>query len=267
MSPKLADSAVRQGDAIDSRLPPVGGGATPAEQGVPDPLVVSAGRDRAVLVHRPAAHRRVPDAVLRPVDGRGHLQRRVSAPARDRDVQGLRVGARHQLRGARRVVRPSGPPLGGADVRRGDHGAPGPHLLHRRLPAAPRSQLGDRLTAADPGHVRGLLRLLAARRPALGHRPARGAVIDHAGHPADRHLAALGAVRRRLSRRHPHPAPVLHPHPDLPGHHAGAHRYSPGDGVVPEAHPVPRSGPHRNRMSSVCASCRCSPSSPGRSSR
>ena len=43
----------------------------------------------------------------------------------------------------------------------------------------------------------------------------------------------------------PHPAPVLHPHPDLPGHHAGAHRCPPGDGVVSEAHPVPRSGPNR----------------------
>ena len=73
-------------------------------------------------------------------------------------------------------------------------------------------------TASDPGHIRGLLRLLAARRPAVGHGHPRGAVIDHTGHPADRNLAALGAVRRRLSRRHPHPAPVLHPHPDLPGH-------------------------------------------------
>ncbi len=56
-------------------------------------------------LHRPAAHRRVPDAVLRPVDGRGHLQRRVSAAARRRDVEGLRVHAGHQLRGARRPVR------------------------------------------------------------------------------------------------------------------------------------------------------------------
>ena len=32
-----------------------------------------------------------------------------------------------------------------------DHGAPGPHLLHRRVPPSARNQLGDRLAAADPG--------------------------------------------------------------------------------------------------------------------
>ena len=31
----------------------------------------------------------------------------------------------------------------------------------------------------------------------------------------------------------------------LPGHHPGADRAAPGDGVVPEAHPVPGPGPHR----------------------
>ena len=46
------------------------------------------------------------------------------------------VDARHQLRGARRPVRPPGPPLGRADVLRLDHGAPGAHLLHRRVPPA-----------------------------------------------------------------------------------------------------------------------------------
>ena len=173
--PSLAEIAAEQGDDDRFALSPVGGGAPAAEQGVPDPLVVPAGRDRAVLVHRPADHRRLPDAVLRPVDGRGHLQRRVSAAARRRDVQGLRLHPRHQLRGARRPVRPAGPPLGGADVLRVDHGAPGPHLLHRGVPPSPRNQLGDRLAAADPVDVRGLLRLLAARRPAVRHRPARGA--------------------------------------------------------------------------------------------
>ena len=39
--------------------------------------------------------------------------------------------------------------------------------------AAARNELGDRLAAADPGDVRGLLRLLAARRPAVGHRDGR----------------------------------------------------------------------------------------------
>ena len=44
-----------------------------------------------------------------------------------------------------------------------------------RRPA--RGQLGDRLAAADPGDVRGLLRLLAARRPAVRHRPARRILV------------------------------------------------------------------------------------------
>ena len=35
-------------------------------------------------------------------------------------------------------------------------------------------------------------------------------------------------------------------HPAAPGNHPGAHRCSPRDGVVPEAHPVPRPGPHRD---------------------
>ena len=43
------------------------------------------------------------------------------------------------------------------------------------------AQLGHRLTAADPGDVRGILRLLAAGRPAVGPRAACGAVLDHAG--------------------------------------------------------------------------------------
>ncbi len=46
--------------------------------------------------------------------------------------------------------------------------------------------------------VRGLLRLLAARRPAVRHRPACRAFVDHTGNAGDRHLVALGAVRRRL---------------------------------------------------------------------
>ena len=230
-------------------LSPFGGGAQAAEQGVPDPLVVPAGRDRAVLVHRPADHRRLPDAVLRLVDGRGHLQRRVSAAARRRDVQGLRLHPRHQLRGARRPVRPAGPPLGGADVLRVDHGPPGAHLLHRGVPPSPRNKLGHRLAAADPVDVRGLLRLLAARRPAVRHRSARGPFLDLLGHAGDRHLAALGAVRWRFPVRRAGIScsadGILLPRMYalhillLPGNHLGAHRCSPGDAVVPEAHPLP----------------------------
>ena len=44
--------------------------AAPDEQGLPDALVVPAGRDRAVQLHRAAAVRHVPGAVLRPLHGR-----------------------------------------------------------------------------------------------------------------------------------------------------------------------------------------------------
>ena len=52
--------------------------------------------------------------------------------------------------------------------------------------------------------------------------------------------------------RHHHPAPVRAAHPASPGNHPGAHRRPPGDGVVPEAHPVPRPG-RTETTSSACA--------------
>ncbi len=51
-------------------------------------------------------------------------------------------------------------------------------------------------TVVDPGHVRGLLRLFAARRPVVGQRVARRPVLDHVGYAGDRDLVALGPVRR-----------------------------------------------------------------------
>ena len=46
-------------------------------------------------------------------------------------------------------------------------------VLHRRVPQAARGQLGHRPGADPRRHVRGLHRLLAARRPAVRHGPAR----------------------------------------------------------------------------------------------
>ena len=120
-------------------------------------------------------------------------------------------------------------------------------LFHRRVPPAARSQLGHRFAAADPGDVRGLLRLLAARRPAVGNRAARSVLVDHVGDAGDRHLAALGPVRRRLPRRHHHPAPVRAAHSVAARDHPGADRRAPGLRLVPEAHPVPRPRPHRTQ--------------------
>ena len=62
----------RRGRAVARRLalPPRRGNAASDQQGLPDPLVVPARRDRAVQLHHPADLGCVPDAVLRPVDGR-----------------------------------------------------------------------------------------------------------------------------------------------------------------------------------------------------
>ncbi len=63
-------------------------------QALSRPLVVHAGRDRAVLVHRAAAFRRHPDGVLRAVDEPGALRRHRSHQLQGiGDVQGLRVDA------------------------------------------------------------------------------------------------------------------------------------------------------------------------------
>ena len=205
MSPKLpkpnmAEIAAAQGEAIDSRYHPSAAVRRQLNKVFPTHWSFLLGEIALYSFIVAAAHRRLPVAVLRPVDGRNHLRRRLPTAARRGDVEGLRVDPRHQLRSARRPVRPPGPPLGGAVVRRGDHGAPGPHLLHRRVPPSARGQLGDRLAAADPGDVRGLLRLLTARRPAVGHRLAGGAELDLAGHAGDRHAGCTGRCSAATSR-------------------------------------------------------------------
>ena len=75
-------------------------------------------------------------------------------------------------------------PLGGRHLHRLHRRAHGPHLLHRRLPQAPRAQLAHRHHHADPGHPRGLHRLLAARRPDLGHRASASATPSPSRSPS-----------------------------------------------------------------------------------
>ena len=194
--PKLADIAAEQGRSDGPALPPVAPRCeAPAQQGLPDPLVVHARRDRAVFFIILLLTGVYLTLFFDPSMGEVVYTASINR-SRRRDVAGVRVRAEHQLRGARRPVRPADPPLGGTDVLRGDHGPHGPDLLHRRVPQAARSELGDRLALADPGDVRGLLRLLAARRPAVGDRAARRIVVDHHWESRDRHLVALGAVRR-----------------------------------------------------------------------
>ena len=67
------------------------------------------------------------------------------------------------------------------------------------------------------GPDRGLRRLLAAGRPAVGHRPAVRGRADP-GHPDDRHLGRVLRVRRASSPGRPDRAPALHgAHPADPG--------------------------------------------------
>ena len=84
------------------------------------------------------------------------------------------------------------------------------HLVRIFFTGAFRRPAGDQLDhrrhAADPGHRQRLRRLLAARRPAVGHRPAHR-LLHRAVDPGRRHVARVAAVRRRVPRaRHPQPA-------------------------------------------------------------
>ena len=69
------------------------------------------------------------------------------------------------------------------------------------------TQLDHRRRAADPGAARRFRRLLAARRPALWHRPP-DRPGHHALHPCRRHLPVLLRVRRGVPRHRLHPAPL-----------------------------------------------------------
>ena len=97
-----------------------------------------------------------------------------------------------------------------------DRRAPLPHLLHRRVPQAARDQLGRRRDAADPRDLQRLRRLLAPRRPAVGHRAAHR-LLHRARDPGDRHLGRVPRLRRRVpGPRHPLAA-LRDPRPADPG--------------------------------------------------
>ena len=85
-----------------------------------------------------------------------------------------------------------------------------------------------------------------------GTRPARRAVLDHAGHAGDRDLAALGAVRRRLPRQHPHPAAVFAAHPAVARDHPGADRRASGGSSGSRSTP---SSPARAAPSTTSSAC------------
>ena len=131
-----------------------------------------------------------------------------AAAARHPHVAGLRLDARHLLRRPRRPADAPDAPLGGDAVRRLDDDPPAARVLHRRVPQAPRAELGDRLPAPAARHARGVHRLLAPRRPAVGDRhPRRRRVRQGDARRGD--LRVVLPVRRRVPRRRDHPA-ALH---------------------------------------------------------
>ena len=75
----------------DERLGLATHGEEEAAQGLPGPLVLHARRDRAVELRRPAAHRRLPDAVVHAEHGRGPVQRLLRPAARRPHVRGVRL--------------------------------------------------------------------------------------------------------------------------------------------------------------------------------
>ena len=86
-------------------------------QGLPGPLVVHAGRDRPVELHRPAADRRLPDLVVRPEHGRNDVRGLLRPAARHPHVRGLRLHHEHLLRRPRRPADAPDAPLGRDDLR------------------------------------------------------------------------------------------------------------------------------------------------------
>ena len=135
-----------------------------------------------------------------------------------------------QLRRPRRPAHAADPPLGGAALRRGDHGAPVPGLLHRRVPQAARAQLADRRRPADAwASLEGFAgySLPDDLLSGTGLRIAEGIMQSR---PAGRHLPRVLRLRRRVPRDGVHPPAVHRARAADPGHHPGADHRAPDDG-------------------------------------
>ena len=170
-------------------------------QGLPRPLVVPARGDRALLLHHPAASPASfltfwykPSMAEIEYEGTYQLLRGVQMSEAFASTLAISFDIRGGLL-VRQMHHWAADAVPGRDAR-----AQPPRLLHRRVPQAPRDQLAARRRPADDGPHRGLRRLLAAGRPALGHRPP---VRRRAGplHPADRHLGRVLHLRRGVPGR------------------------------------------------------------------
>ena len=161
-------------------------------------------------------------------------------------VGGLQVDRRHLLRCAGRPAHAPDAPLGGRHLHRVDRGPHGSHLLDRRLPEAARAQLDHRPHDADPRHLRRLHRLLAARRPDLGHRSSHR-LLHRRVDPAGRQLPGLVPLGRPVPGRHHHPPLLHHPRADNPAGPDRAALRTPRPAGPSEAHAIRRRGAHRGQ--------------------
>ena len=189
---------------------------------------------------------RLPDLLLRSEPVAHGVPGQLRAAAGRGDVAGLRVGIRLTF-----DVR------AGLVMRQAHHWAAllfsaaiVAHLLRVfftgafRRPAEINWVIG--LTMMILAHHQRLLRLLAARRPAVGLGPAHR-VRRRAVDPVHRHVDRLAVVRRRVPRRRPLPALLRAAHPDRAGRPRRADRPAPGHPRPPQAHPLPGAGPARRQ--------------------
>ena len=214
---KLTRLVPRLADWVDDRARRGQGRPHGPRQDLPGPLVVHARRAGPLLLLHPRGHRRVPDVLLQ-----GQPAARSSTTARYGPLHGVEMSTAYES-----AIRLSFDVRAGIVMRQAHHWAALiflatifahllPRVLHRRVPPAAGDQLDHRPHDADPGDDQRLLRLLAARRPALGLGPAhrlRRRPVD----PGDRHVDRLAVLRRRVPGRRPARALLRAPHPHRAG--------------------------------------------------
>ena len=121
----------------DERLGLATAGEEEPAQGLPRPLVVHARRDRAVELRRPAAHRRLPDAVVHARAWARSTYQGSYSPLRGIEMSEAYASTPEALlRRPWRSAHAADAPLGRDALHRRDDDPPAAGLLHRRVPQA-----------------------------------------------------------------------------------------------------------------------------------
>ena len=203
LSSKLADIAANQGEAVDSRYHPSAAVRRQLNKVFPTHWSFLLGEIALYSFIVLLITGRLPDLVLRPVDGRGHLRRRlptVARRARCRRPTTTTLDISFEVRG-------------GLFVRQMHHWAAllfaASIMVHLarifftgafRRPREANWVIG--CAAADPRRCSRAYFGYSLPDDLLSGTGLRAAFsCNHVGHPGGRHLAALGAVRGRLPRR------------------------------------------------------------------